>query len=164
MIYYGDPMLRDKSSYVESVDDKITGICNELIAGVLEYKAYGLAAPQIGYSLQIFAYTPDPKSIPPVCLINPEIVEKKGEQFQTERCLSFPGIIARVRRPLQIQFRARNMDWQERLGFVTGLEAQIICHEVDHLDGVLFVDHFDHFYKMITKKKLSLLKKRINRQ
>ena len=142
---YGDPVLRERSEPVEEIDDGIKDLVEGLVAAVDEAEGLGLAAPQIGVSRRVIVVVEldsDGRRKHHV-VINPEIVSACGEDVNEEGCLSIPGIYADVERPHAVTIQA----WNERGRPFTldaeGLLARVIQHELDHLNGVLFLDYLD---------------------
>lgn len=136
---YGDEILRKKSKTVEVFDEKIKLLVEDMLETLYQYNGVGLAAPQIGILKRIVVIdTYEGKG--PIVLINPEIVKEKGEQEVDEGCLSFPKQYAKVIRPKEVTVKA--MDENGKEFKITGKEllAQALSHEIDHLNGILFVD------------------------
>jgi peptide deformylase len=101
----------------------------------------GLAAPQVGVSLRLAVMAPPDEE--PVVLINPEIVKKSGERVVSEACLSVPGYRGEIKRSASVTVKGRNRHWKEIRVKATGLMAQCLEHEIDHLNGVLYIDHLE---------------------
>ena len=135
----GDEILRKKSKPVEEVNDKIREILNDMVETMHKFDGVGLAAPQIGILKRIIVIDLyDDKG--PIKLVNPEIIKEKGEQEVEEGCLSFPNLYGRVVRPAKIVVKAQDETGKEVVILAKGLLAQALSHEIDHLEGVLFVD------------------------
>jgi peptide deformylase len=136
----GDPVLKSKATPVDRFDDalrrqvaRMTGIMNDAY-GV------GLAAPQLGVSQRLLVYRVGPEA-PVIVLANPEIEwESKDSEFLDEGCLSIPGITVDVERPVHVRVKAVDEQGEDRSVEASGLEARVIQHEMDHLDGVLILD------------------------
>lgn len=138
--FEGDEILRKHSKPVEKIDDKILTLLKDM--GETMYKAdgVGLAAPQVGILKRIFVidvYDGEGLRV----FINPEILETSGVQDGEEGCLSIPGVSEDVRRPNYVKVKALNEKGEEFILEGEELLARAICHENDHLDGVLFIDH-----------------------
>lgn len=136
----GDEILRKHSKVVEKIDEKILTLIKDM--GETMYKAdgVGLAAPQVGILKRIFVidvYDGEGLRV----FINPEILETSGMQDGEEGCLSIPGISEEVKRPNYVKVKALNEKGEEFILEAEELLARAICHENDHLDGVLFIDH-----------------------
>lgn len=135
----GEEILRKKSKEVEIVDDKIKMILDDMVETLHSYNGVGLAAPQIGILKRLVVIDLyDDKG--PIKLINPKIVKQKGQQEVEEGCLSFPNKFAKIIRPAEIVIEALNENGKKIKIKGEGLLAQAISHELDHLDGILFVD------------------------
>lgn len=135
----GDEILRKKSREVEAVDEKILQILDDMIETMHKYNGVGLAGPQIGILKRLVVIDLyDDKG--PIILINPKIIEQKGEQEVEEGCLSFPNKFAKIIRPEKVKIEALNEDGKTIKIKAEGLLAQAIVHEIDHLDGILFID------------------------
>lgn len=135
----GDPVLRKKARLVEKVDQRIQILIDDMIETMYEADGVGLAAPQIGILKRIFVVDIYDDTGVKV-LINPEIIESQGEQVEIEGCLSIPGESGTVRRPAYVKMKALNREGQEVVYEGTELLARAFCHELDHLEGILFID------------------------
>ncbi len=136
----GDPILKTRARPVERFDDELRDEVTRM--GVLMHDALGigLAAPQVGISHRVLVYRVEPDS-PVVALVNPEIEwSSRDEEISEEGCLSLPMIHVDVERPVAVLVNARDEHGAELVIEATGLEARVIQHEIDHLDGVLILD------------------------
>ena len=133
----GDEILRKKSREIEVIDDKIIELLDDMLETMHKYNGVGLAAPQVGILKRIVVIDIGDGLLE---LINPEIIETSGEQIGEEGCLSVIGESGIVRRPNVVKVRAYNRKGQ--LFEIEGEEllARAFCHEIDHLDGILYVD------------------------
>jgi len=135
----GDEILRKRSREVEVVDDKIRQLIDDMVETMHKYDGVGLAAVQVGILKRILVIDLyDEKPI--VKLINPVILKTKGEQEVEEGCLSFPNKYAKVKRPKEIVVEGLNENGMKVKITATDLLAQALSHEIDHLDGKLFID------------------------
>ena len=135
----GDEILRKKSREVEVVDDKIREILEDMVETMHKYNGVGLAAPQIGLLKRLIVIDLyDDKG--PIKLVNPEIIKEKGTQEVEEGCLSFPNKFAKIIRPEVVTVKALNENGKTVKISAKGLLAQALSHEIDHLNGILFVD------------------------
>ncbi len=135
----GDEILRKKSKEVEVVDDKIKQILEDMVETLHYYNGVGLAGPQIGLLKRLIVIDLyDDKG--PIKLVNPKIIKQKGEQEVEEGCLSFPNEFAKIIRPAEVVIEALNENGKKIKLKGEGLLAQAISHEIDHLEGILFVD------------------------
>ena len=138
--YEGDEILSKKSKPVDEITDKIKEIVNDMIETMHKYDGLGLAAVQVGILKQIIVIDLYEEDKPVYVLINPKIISTDGLQVVDEGCLSFPNKFAKVERPAEIKVKALNENGEEIEITGTGLLAQAIAHEIDHLQGEVFVD------------------------
>lgn len=142
VVYEGDDVLRKKAKPVTEFNEKIGTLIDDMYETMEEYDGVGLAAPQVGILRRVVVIDTSTEDEPMRYeLINPEIVETEGEVDGSEGCLSVPGKTGMVVRPQRVRVKAfdRNGDEVEVVG--EGLLARALCHEVDHLNGILFVDN-----------------------
>lgn len=135
----GDEILRKKSKEVEEIDEKVKTLIEDMIETMHKYNGVGLAAVQVGVLKRIIVIDTYEKGEQFV-LINPEIIKEKGEQEVEEGCLSFPNKFAKIKRPAEVVVIALDENGDKIKITAKGLLAQVISHEVDHLNGELFVD------------------------
>lgn len=133
----GDEVLRKKSREVKEVNDRIRTLIDDMFETMYDTNGVGLAAPQVGVLKQVVVIDVDDE---PLVFINPVILETSGEQTADEGCLSVPGKCGQVTRPNYVKVRAFDEDMEEFELEATELLARAICHECDHLAGVLYVD------------------------
>lgn len=138
----GSPVLRQKATKIASVDDAVRALVDDLLETMRAAKGVGLAANQIGVARRVAVVDVGEEDPPPLVLINPVILEH-GDEVETaeEGCLSIPEIFGDVERPLQIVVEALDRDGKPYRVTTTGFKARAIQHEIDHLDGILFLDH-----------------------
>lgn len=135
----GDEVLRKVSKEVPEVNDKIRQLISDMIETMHDADGVGLAAPQIGILKRIIVLDMyDDKG--PFAIINPEMVYQDGEQIEEEGCLSIPGYNGMVERPMNVAVKGLNENGEEIMVEGTELLARALCHEIDHLNGVLFKD------------------------
>lgn len=135
----GDEILRKKAKEVEVVDDKIREILNDMVETLHHYNGVGLAGPQIGILKRLVVIDLyDDKG--PIKLVNPVIKKQKGEQEVEEGCLSFPNEYAKVVRPKELTVEALDREGKKFKLKAKDLLAQAVAHEIDHLDGIVFID------------------------
>lgn len=134
-----DPVLRKISKPVDKIDDKIRVLVEDMIDTMYDADGVGLAAPQIGILKRVAVIDIYDETGVKV-LINPEILSMEGEQCEVEGCLSLPGKNGKVKRPTKVVVKAMNLEgeWYEIVG--EELLAVALCHEIDHLDGILYTD------------------------
>ena len=136
----GDPVLRTKALPVERFDDALRDEERRMAIVMEDALGIGLAAPQVGISHRLLVYRVDPES-PTVTLVNPRIEwSSRDEEIAEEGCLSLPFVHVDVERPVAVLVHARDARGEELVIEATGLEARVIQHEIDHLDGVLILD------------------------
>jgi peptide deformylase len=135
----GDEILRKKSKEVKEINDKIITLLDDMAETMYYNEGVGLAAPQIGILKKIVVIDVcDENGL--IELINPEIIYTEGEQCEEEGCLSVPGLYGEVKRPEKVIVKALNRKGEEITIEGTKLLAVALCHEIDHLDGILFID------------------------
>ena len=136
----GDEILRKKSRVVEEVDDRIRELLDDMLETMHKYNGVGLAAPQVGILKRVIVIDLYDGN-PPLKLVNPVITKAKGEQEVEEGCLSFPNQYAKMVRPEEVVVEALDENGKKVKIKAKGLLAQALSHEVDHLEGILFVDN-----------------------
>ena len=153
---YGDPVLRMKAKKVDDFGDHWRPLLNDMYETCESDEGAGLAAPQIGKSIQLAVIYIRREDEEPSKLevFNPEIVESEGEEAFEEGCLSLPGIRESVVRPSKIKLKYQDYQGKEHLVRADGLLARVLQHEIDHLNGILFVDHLSSVKRMMLKGKL----------
>lgn len=138
-----EAILRQKTRRVTKVDDRILRLIDDMVDTMRAANGVGLAAPQVGVSLRICVI--EVPEEPVLALINPEIVKRSGERRVDEGCLSIPGYKATLTRSEKVTVKALGRDGKEfRIRNATGLLAQALEHEIDHLEGILYIDHLEH--------------------
>lgn len=135
----GDEILKKKSKKVEVIDEKIHELIKDMIETLKKYDGVGLAAVQVGILKQIIVIH-EGEDKPIYVLINPEIISQSGVQVVEEGCLSFPNKFAKIERPEKIKIKALDENGKEIIITGKGLLAQAISHEIDHLNGEVFID------------------------
>lgn len=175
---YGNPVLRGKAQPIPLPDPGIGGLSQDMLKVMNGKRGVGLAAPQVGLSrricvvnfdLKLDAAGPDgprlnPDAVFPLVLINPEITAKSGRQTDTEGCLSVPEIWAPVTRALQITVVFDDLDGARREMVARGFLARVIQHELDHLNGVLFIDRMSPVRKVSLAGELRRMRYRMEEQ
>ncbi|MGE5371870.1 MAG: peptide deformylase [Solirubrobacterales bacterium] len=137
IVEIGDPILKEKAVKVREINDRITALLDNMVETMHSNDGVGLAAPQIGVSKRIIVVHVEDTLLE---LVNPEIIEGEGEADGIEGCLSVPGVRGKVKRMEKITVTGLNRDGEAVSHDVEGMLARVVQHEVDHLDGVLFVD------------------------
>ena len=159
ILHYPDKRLRTVAKTVETVDDSTRTLVKDMFETMYDAPGIGLAATQINHHQRIIVIDISEDKSQPVCLINPEIVEKDGEIDWDEGCLSVPNYYDCVKRANQIKVSALNEQGERFELEATELLAVCIQHEIDHLDGILFVDHLSKLKQRRLKEKLKKAKK-----
>lgn len=136
----GDPILNKECRAVKEVTERTKILIDDMLETMYEANGVGLAAPQVGILKRIVVIDVSPEGEEPIILINPEILETDGEQTGQEGCLSVPGKSGVVTRPEHVKVKALNEDMEEVIYEGEGLLARAFCHELDHLDGHLYVE------------------------
>jgi peptide deformylase len=138
MRYDGDPVLRKVSRPIDTVTDRIRILAKDMIETMRAEQGVGLAAPQIGILRRLFVV--EIEEIGLHVMINPEIIEQNGEQTDYEGCLSVPGKSGKVKRPDYVKVQYMDLEGNDQILEAEGFFARAICHENDHLNGILYID------------------------
>jgi len=150
----GDPILRKVAEDVDDIDGKLVQLSEDMLATMYAEPGIGLAAPQVGVQKRLFVYD---LGEGPETLVNPEIVESRGEWTYEEGCLSVPGLFWEIIRPKEIHIKGFDLDGNEVSIEADELMARLFQHELDHLEGVLLVDHL---HEDDRKEALKILRER----
>ena len=159
VLKYGAPELEKVSSRVQEFGIDLEKLVDDLKQTMYAEKGVGLAAPQIGVNLRVIVVGvmgPDEEE-ERLYLVNPEIVDSQGKEKGEEGCLSIPGFTAMVERPSHIRVRALDLDGEPVERDAEGLLARVICHEIDHLDGILYLDRISRLKKDLIRRKIKKL-------
>lgn len=135
--YEDDEILRKKSRVVERIDDRIKTLVEDLIDTMNEEEGVGLAAPQVGVLKRVVVVDIGKG---PITMINPEVLSEEGEKIDEEGCLSVPGKSGKVLRPKKVKVKFTDIDGEEKIIEGENLLARAFCHEIDHLEGILYTD------------------------
>jgi len=156
IVLYPDPVLLRKADPVEEFDEDLTRFVAEMHKTMIDSNGVGLAAPQVGVSKQIciidLSVGEDPDQL--YVLINPEIVEQSGAQKGEEGCLSFPDLVTVVERPTYVRVRSHNLAGDPVEVEAHDYLARAFCHEMDHLNGVVFLERISQLKRNMMKKKI----------
>ncbi len=136
----GDNILNKRAKEITEVNEKIIDLINDMLDTMYDANGVGLAAPQVGILKRLVVIDVSPEGDSPIILINPEIIETSGEQTGEEGCLSVPGKSGIVKRPNYAKVKAFDVNMEEFIVEGTELLARALCHEIDHLNGELYVD------------------------
>ena len=153
---YPDPILKKKCPEVKKITPEIKKLAEEMIEILEKSNGVGLAAPQIGELKRVIVVQTERK---PEVFINPQVVKKSRETVTTEEgCLSFPGIWLKIKRAKEVEVQALDKEGKEVQIKAEGIPARILQHEIDHLNGVLFIDKINFFQKLKLQKQLAKIK------
>ncbi len=161
-----DPILRQKSEILEKVDDELRRLMDDMLETMYSAPGIGLAAVQVGIlkRLVVIDISKEKEKKHPLFLINPEIISKsKSTSIHEEGCLSLPGQFAEIERPAECQIKYIDYDGKKKEIKAKGLLSTCIQHEIDHLDGKLFIDYLSKLKKDMILKKLVKHKKELNK-
>jgi peptide deformylase len=158
---YGAPVLEAKTKPVEKFDEKLAILCEDMFASMYAASGVGLAAPQIGLNLRLAVIDVTTGKNPEARLVlaNPEIIHIEGDQREEEGCLSLPSFRGTVLRPRYVTIRAQDVTGKSYEMKGEGLLARAFCHEIDHLDGVLFIQHLSMLKRDLMKRRIRKLRK-----
>ena len=155
----GDPVLRQEASPVAEVDDDLRRLAQDMFDTMYEAEGVGLAAPQIGVLKRLIVVDPREQDVEPVALVNPRIVETGTDTERAEEgCLSIPGLREVVERSATVTVEALDLDGETTRLEAEGLHARVLLHEIDHLDGVLFLDRVSPLKRKMLLKKWEKVK------
>jgi len=161
IVKYGDPVLEKPAKAVTKFDAELEELAEDMFATMYAAQGIGLAAPQIGTSIRIAVVdvtsgkNPEAK----IVLVNPEITHGEGEKREEEGCLSIPGFRGYVVRPHFVTIRAQNLKGESFEIRGEDLLARAFCHEIDHLNGILFLQHLSMLKRDLIRRKIKKLKK-----
>jgi len=158
IVLLADPVLRQKASPIDRVDDGIRQLLDDMVETMYEAVGIGLAAPQIGISKRLIVMDCAKDDNPPEIwkMINPEIISRSEETTKMEEgCLSIPGYNGDVTRPAEVTVRYMDIEGNSQEMTATGLLAACVQHEIDHLDGVLFIDYLSRLKRDMILRKIA---------
>jgi peptide deformylase len=157
---YGDEILRRKSDKVENIKGDLIDFLDSLVITMRHAEGLGLAANQLGLTKRIFVMDMSHIDVvkEPIVIINPEIVDFSGSFSGEEGCLSLPGLFQEIVRPEKVTITGLDRDGKEIILEEKGLVARVLLHEIDHLDGKLFIDHLSNAQRGLLKGKLKKIK------
>jgi len=161
IVKYGDPVLEKPAATIKKFDAELEQLVEDMFASMYAAQGVGLAAPQIGKSIRLavvdvtLGKNPEAK----IVLVNPEIIHAEGEVREEEGCLSIPGFRGYVVRPQFVTVRAQNAKGETFEIRGENLLARAFCHEIDHLNGILFLTHLSMLKRDLIKRKIKKLRK-----
>ena len=161
IVKYGDPILEKSTKPVTKFDTELEQLAEDMFASMYAAQGVGLAAPQIGLSMRLAVVdvtggkNPEAK----IVLANPEVIHAEGEKREEEGCLSIPGFRGYVLRPQFVTIKAQNAKGESFEVRGEDLLARAFCHEIDHLNGILFIQHLSMLKRDLIKRKIKKLRK-----
>lgn len=165
MIYpvtkYGNAVLESPTKPIEKFDEELAKLCEDMFESMYAAQGIGLAATQIGLSKKLAVVDVSVGKNPEARLVlaNPEIIHVEGDQREEEGCLSLPGFRGNVLRPAYVTMRAQNLKGEFYEMRSEGLLARAFCHEIDHLNGILFIQHLSMLKRDLIKRRIRKLRK-----
>jgi len=157
-----DPVLRKQAKPIERVDDELRRLMDDMLATMYDAPGIGLAAPQIGNSRRLIVMDPAKDDAPktPVIMVNPEILERSAEmRLHEEGCLSIPDITAEIERPGKTRVSYIDREGKKQEVALEGIWSTIVQHEIDHLNGILFIDYLSRLKRDMIVKKFTKAKR-----
>lgn len=164
--HYPDPVLKKVAAPVTEFDDSLRQLASDMAETMYAAPGVGLAAPQVGVSqrLTVIDCSARDEDAQLLIMINPEIIDREGESCEEEGCLSVPEYYAKVDRSMRVKVRFQDLDAQTRVIEANGLTAIACQHEIDHLDGILFVDHLSPLKRSLFRKKWQKIETHLKEQ
>ena len=162
IIVLPDPVLRKESAPVERIDASLKRLADNMFATMYDAPGIGLAAPQVGVSRRLIVMDPtrDEEAKTPLTMVNPEILSRGSEmRVHDEGCLSIPDITAEVERPALTRVSYLDLEGKKREIELEGIWSTLVQHEIDHLNGVLFIDYLSRLKRDMIVKKFTKLKR-----
>ena len=157
LVKYPDPGLQQPCKVVESFDEDLRQLADDMVETMRAEAGIGLAAPQVGEDVKLTVIDLsggfDPEAL--IQLVNPKVEFEEGESIEEEGCLSFPEVILKVKRPARIVVSGRDIEGKAVSIEAEGLLARCLHHEIDHLEGVLFIDHVSPLKRDMTRRKIA---------
>ncbi len=156
IVTYGHPVLTRKAEAIKEIDEEIRQLAHDMVLTMHAAPGIGLAAPQVNVSRRVITVdlSVGERLEELHILVNPEILEREGEVYVEEGCLSVPGIEEKVRRPAKIKVRGLDLEGREKVMTAAGTLARVFCHEIDHIEGRLFIENLTPLKRALVKKKL----------
>ncbi len=169
VLKFPDKRLREISTPIEKITDEIRELASDMLDVIYDEPGIGLAAPQLGETIRLIVvdteWTADDTERNPLILVNPEIVERSGELVWTEGCLSVPDFEADVERASSVRLRASNLEGEDLEFAASELQAVCFQHEIDHLDGILFIDRISRLKRnLYTQRRKKQLRRELEEQ
>jgi peptide deformylase len=159
IVLYPDPILLSPTRRVEDVTDELRELVEDMVETMHAEPGVGLAANQVGVPLRLMVIDLTAGEEPGQVrvFVNPEIVHEEGSQVGDEGCLSFPGIVEVLERPMKVTLRATDLEGRPVEETAEGFYARAVCHEIDHLDGVVFLSRMSSLKRNLVKRRIRKL-------
>ncbi len=156
IVTIGNPVLSRKAEMITNIDEKVRNLARSMTKTMHAAPGIGLAAPQVNQGIQLITVdlSIGENNSDLIILANPEILHQEGSSILEEGCLSVPGINEKVTRPFRVVVKGIDLEGNERIIEAEDLLARVFCHEVDHINGKLFIDRLSHLKKSLVRKKL----------
>jgi len=156
IVTIGNPVLTRKADKIKNIDQHVLDLARRMVNTMHSAPGLGLAAPQVNRSIQLITVdiSIGENRGDLIVLTNPEILHREGETVLEEGCLSVPGINEKVTRPYRIVIKGFDLDGKEKIIEAEDLLARVFCHEIDHVNGTLFIDHLSPLKKGLIRKKM----------
>ncbi len=169
VLKYPDKRLKEISTPIEKISDEIRELASDMLEVMYDEPGIGLAAPQVDAAVRLIVidteWTADDAEQNPLVLVNPEIVERSGKIVWKEGCLSVPDFEAEVERASHVRLRATNLEGEDLEISASELQAVCFQHEIDHLDGILFIDRISRLkHKLYTQRRKKQLRRELEEQ
>jgi len=161
IVLYGEDVLESPAETVQNISDDEVKLVQDMIETMYKAPGVGLAANQVGVSKRIMVTDPSAgeKKNQLITIVNPEIVSTDGEQYEEEGCLSVPGFSAEVIRPKTVVLKGTDLNGKDLMLEASGLLARAFCHEMDHLNGIFFLDHLSFIKRDMIKRRIKKMVK-----
>jgi len=166
IITIGNPVLNRKADIITNIDQRVHDLAMRMVKTMHFAPGVGLAAPQVNQSIQLITVdlSIGENSSDLIVLANPELLQEEGETTIEEGCLSVPGVNEKVTRPYRVVIKGVDLDGKEKIIEAEDLLARVFCHEIDHVNGKLFIEHLSPLKKSLIRKKLTKQKDKNNEE
>jgi len=166
IVTIGNPVLNRVADKITNIDQRVHDLATRMVRIMHSAPGIGLAAPQINQSIQLITVdlSVGENSGDLIMLTNPEILHQEGEAILEEGCLSVPGINEKITRPFRVVIKGIDLDGNEKIIEAEDLLARVFCHEIDHVNGKLFIEHLSPLKKNLIRKKLKKQKDKNNKE
>lgn len=156
IIKYGNPVLTKKAEEIKIIDKEIEELAQSMVETMYAAPGIGLAAPQVNVSKRLITIDlsigEEKQSL--IILANPELIHQEGEDSLEEGCLSLPDVSEKITRPFRVVVKGTDLKGKEKIIEAQGILARVFCHEIDHINGKLLIDHLSPLKKKLVRKKL----------